>query len=88
MRKLVVLVVALAGSTACNNACQAICADMANVAEDECGYTVPDDQMKTCVERQNEAEPEERQACREFGDEETILEEWGCDELADYFAGG
>ena len=88
MRKLVVVVAALAGLTACRNACQDICIDMAAVAQDQCGLTVYDDDIDLCIDAQKDITGEERQACNEFGGEDKIAEEWTCDDIADYFPEG
>lgn len=72
----------------CNNACQDICLEMARFAERNCGITVPDDEVDACIEAQaGEASKDDRQACREFGNQSSIEEEWGCEELESYFSG-
>jgi hypothetical protein len=75
--------VALAG---CNNACQEICGRMARYAE-ECGVAVSDGEIDACIERQSTAEGEDLKACRQFGDPETIRQQWTCDELSTYWDG-
>ena len=80
------ILVALAGALAgCHNACQDVCLDMAQYAEDECGFTVLDAEVDECIDVQAEATSEARAACREFGNERSIDDEWGCEELAGYF---
>ena len=91
MRPLVLMSLAatlmLAGG--CKNSCQKICTTMRNVAEDECGITVDKDDYKACIKGQAGKESRgDRKVCREFGDEETILQEWSCDDIVDYFEGG
>ena len=80
----------LLGASACRNSCQQVCASMRTVAEDDCGYVVSGDDFKACVQGQRggELEDGDRAACRDFGSEDAIREEWSCEELADYFTGG
>ena len=88
MRKIAALAALMAGLVACKNPCQDICVEMARFAEDECGFSVPDEQLDTCLSEQKQIDsPQERAACRESGDAETIAAEWGCEELEDYFGG-
>jgi len=83
MRKLAVVVLTLAGLTACNNACQDTCKELASYAE-ECGYTVPDEQVDKCIDdfARGNTTPEERDHCKDFVD--NVSDEWTCDEAAQY----
>jgi hypothetical protein len=85
MRKLAVLLVLLASG--CHNACQDVCHTMANYAENECGYTISDGDLDACFDRMagKNLEDGARKACRQFGSKSDIDENFGCDELADYF---
>jgi hypothetical protein len=91
--RLAAVALVLALGTACHNACQDICDEMANYAEDKCGFTVGADQIAACVDAEagKNLDRDDRQACRQFGNRRSIDAEWGCEELADYFdapAGG
>lgn len=79
-RAIIALFVVLAAG--CHNPCQQLCVRMADYAE-ECGFTVPDSEVDACIEEQ--AKPDDKQVCRDFGDAETIRDEWSCEELAAYF---
>jgi hypothetical protein len=70
----------------CDNACQNVCRRMAAYAED-CGLPVSDGEIDACVERQSAAEGEDLKACRQYGDPETIRQQWACEELASYWDG-
>jgi uncharacterized Fe-S cluster-containing MiaB family protein len=85
MRQASLLIVALLAAAGCRNSCQQICVRMADYA-DECGFSVPDDQLAACIDEQASGlEKEDRQACRDFGTPEAIRNEWTCDELARYW---
>lgn len=82
MRTLLILTLTLAG---CQNSCQQICSRMAEFAED-CGHTVPGDQVKACIEAQaGSASADDRQTCRAFGSLSSIETEWTCEDVAVYF---
>ncbi|MCO4745713.1 MAG: hypothetical protein KC912_13050 [Proteobacteria bacterium] len=70
----------------CQNSCQQVCSRMAKFAED-CGHTVPSDQVRACIEGQaGSASAEDRQTCRSFGSLSDIESEWTCDDVSVYFA--
>ncbi len=77
--RFIVFAGALAG---CQNPCQTLCVRMADYAE-ECGFTVTEADIDTCVEEQGS--PEDATVCREFGNAAQIREEWTCDDLGVYF---
>jgi hypothetical protein len=80
---MVAIVLALAG---CKNSCQELCEVMADFAADECGLVVTPQEIDACIESQaGKDNKEDRATCREFGSAEKIREEWGCEELEDYF---
>lgn len=89
MRWVLSLLTATAALAACNNPCQALCARMADYAE-ECGYPVPPEEVDACIDRQASGalEPEDKEACREFGDPEVIRAQWNCEELEQYWSAG
>jgi hypothetical protein len=79
----------LLGSTlavGCNNACQALCGEMYDYAL-ECGLPVTKDELKTCRQRQANANTprSERAQCRANFDDLRV--EWTCEDLADYWDG-
>ena len=75
--------------TGCRNSCQLICVRMAKVAEEDCGFTVPDEQLASCIDRHKSIDSkEDRAACREYNGIEDIRSEWDCELLAEYFGGG
>lgn len=79
-------VVALLVLSGCHNACQDICVKMKNYAESECGLVVADDDLATCIDAQaGAASREQRAVCRDYNTQGDIADEWGCEELADYF---
>jgi hypothetical protein len=78
--------IALLPLGACRNSCQQVCVEMAKYAEDECGLTVPDEQIDACIDAQaGDASRDNRGVCRDYGNPSSIEQEWGCEELADYF---
>jgi hypothetical protein len=80
-------VAALLAGTGCKNSCQDICGRMADYAAEDCGFTVPDAEIDACVERMGQAlEPEDRKACRDFGDPDVIRSQWSCEEMANYWS--
>ena len=53
----------------------------------ECGIEVDKSEVSECVSRQGgKASKEYRSACREFGDIDSIREEWTCDDVEEYWA--
>lgn len=66
----------------CRNECQELCLRLADYAV-ECGQSVPEAEIDACVEQ--EASASDKKVCRDFGDVETIRNEWTCDDLAVYW---
>ncbi len=81
--RLAVAAISLLALTACRNACQDMCRDLARYAENDCGLTVPDGQMETCVQdhKRKELEEGERDACQQ-ANETDFVDEWTCDEAS------
>ncbi len=86
MRRLSLIVV-LAAAAGCRNPCQQVCVEMRKFAED-CGYEVDKDEFKACLDGQKKPSDGDKAFCRDFGDQETIAEEWLCEDLAIYWAPG
>ena len=63
--------------------CKQLCDDMADYAENTCGYTVTDNMMEECKTAQGEKTREDRQDCRQV--QSHLEEEWDCAELDIYF---
>lgn len=82
--RLLVLLALLPAAAACRNSCQQVCVRMADYAE-ECGISIPDDDLGTCLEEHGQDDAEDRQICREYGDAESIRREWSCEELELYW---
>ena len=72
----------------CNNACQQICVELANYAQDDCGLTVTQDQITECQESQADLPEGRNEQCLEVADPEYIREWWTCDDLAQNFQDG
>lgn len=87
MARTAVFLLALATlATGCQNNCQQICVRMADYAT-ECGFTVPDAELDTCIDDFAKIETkEDRQTCSEYGDATTLRNQWTCDELEIYWA--
>ncbi|MCP4809352.1 MAG: hypothetical protein GY913_11760 [Proteobacteria bacterium] len=84
MRRLVaVIALAAVALTGCSNACQDTCKELAAYAE-ECGYTVNDEQVKTCTSdfSRGNTESEDRDHCAENVD--NVRTEWTCEEAGRY----
>jgi hypothetical protein len=71
----------------CRNACQQLCAEMADYAE-ECKLPIGDADLDACLDRQAAPSPEDRDTCAEFGDPEVLRTQWDCEELARYWGAG
>jgi hypothetical protein len=70
----------------CQNPCQQVCQRMADYAT-ECGLAVSDGEVGACVDRMGQdLAPEDKQACRDFGDPDVIRTQWTCQDLAVYWA--
>lgn len=73
-------------SAGCSNSCQQICVTMRKYAKD-CGIDVDKSEVSECISRQaGKASKEFRDACREFGDVDSIEEEWSCVDVEEYWA--
>ena len=57
---------------------------MADFAE-ECGYSIPDSEIDTCLDEQADESSDDKEFCRDFGDAEIIRNSWTCEELEDYW---
>ena len=89
MRKLVAALALVGGLTACSNACQDICKELAAYAEEcDSSVTVSDEQLATCKAdfKRSETDKETRQHCAEFAD--NVRDEWTCDEALQYMGLG
>lgn len=66
-------------ATGCRNSCQQLCEELEDYAG-ECGYTVPEDATKTCIQdhARGDTTREERQVCTENGD--SLRDEWSCED--------
>lgn len=76
------------GISGCRNNCQELCQEMAAFAEEECKKTFPEEQVDQCMVQYDKEKIDEKQdeVCEEILP--TLREEWTCDEIDDYFAGG
>ncbi len=76
---------ALVALSSCRNACQDMCRDLVRYAENDCGYTVPDGQLDTCIEehKRKELEEGERDSCS-LASETEFQDEWTCDEAGSF----
>lgn len=79
------VVAALASLGGCRNACQDICVRMADYATEECGFTVSDAELGSCLDEQGQVSADDRKVCRDFGDSTTIRDEWSCEDLGEYW---
>ena len=75
------------GLGACRGPCEKVCVNLATYAE-ECGFSVSDSELDTCMDGQKDATADEKGVCREYGDPAVIRNEWTCDDLAAYWDGG
>jgi len=57
---------------------------MADFAE-ECGYPISDSELASCIEEQADESSDDKRFCRDFGDAETIRNNWTCEELEAYW---
>lgn len=64
----------------CDNSCQALCVQMAEFSA-ECGRTISDAELETCMDDFASPAAEERQSCRDFGNPDVLRREWTCDDL-------
>ncbi|MCB9673692.1 MAG: hypothetical protein H6737_01170 [Alphaproteobacteria bacterium] len=80
MKKILLPLALLLG--ACQTPCQRLCVRMADYAE-ECGFTVSDAEIDTCIAEQ--ADAEDQGACRAAGAPAIIRDQLSCDELEIFF---
>jgi len=57
---------------------------MADFAE-ECGFGISDAELASCIEEHADESCDDKRFCRDFGDAETIRNNWTCEELEDYW---
>jgi hypothetical protein len=72
--------------SACDNPCQALCADIAQYAR-ECGYTSTSEDMQSCRDdfaTSTLAEGEQLE-CLEVSDPQQLREWWTCEQLLDNY---
>lgn len=81
---LAVVVLALPALGGCRNSCQDLCVRMADYAE-ECGFSVPDSELSTCLDDEAVSTAEERRVCRDYGSSTLIRDEWTCEDLGAYW---
>ncbi len=85
-----------AGLAGCRNACQDLCKEMADFAE-ECGQTVSRDDLRACYEANSRkalaeggsdtaGDAYDVATCRDVAGK--LREEWTCDDIAPYFDKG
>ncbi len=55
---------------------------------DECGFTIPDSELDACIEEQADESGDDKRLCKDFGDAETIRNNWTCEELEEYWGPG
>ena len=69
--------------TGCRNACQQLCGDIVDYAE-ECNLSVPDDAKSTCIadHKRGETTRDERGICAE--NRSSLKDEWTCDDVEQY----
>ncbi len=75
--------VVLAG---CQNSCQRVCVRLADYAE-ECGHSVSSSELTECFQQESAATADERERCRDFGDAQTMRQEWTCEDIDAYWGG-
>jgi hypothetical protein len=63
--------------------CKQLCADIAKIAEDECGYTITKEMISACKEQQSDKDKDGRKECRLAAP--SLEDEWDCEELSIYF---
>jgi hypothetical protein len=57
---------------------------MADFAE-ECGFSIPESEIDACIEEQADESSDDKRYCSDFGDAETIRNNWTCEELEVYW---
>lgn len=81
MRLVVPALLALAALlSGCGNSCQSLCVTMAEYSR-ECGNTVSESEIEVCINSFASVEPEERQACQDFGTPDLVRREWTCEDI-------
>lgn len=68
----------------CGNPCESLCDEMAAFAR-ECGYTVTEAEVSSCVLVQSDADRDQRKICAEYGDRQVIEQSWDCTEVGRYY---
>ena len=86
MRQRTLAFLFLAWGGGCHNSCQALCVRLANVAEADCGISVPAEDLADCIERQAGSESRsDRKTCRTSNAKSEIRDEWTCEDMAYFF---
>jgi hypothetical protein len=69
----------------CKNDCQQLCQELAAYADEECGLTWTEEEIRECManHKRSETTEQERLVCEANID--GLREEWTCDDLQDYF---
>ncbi len=71
----------------CQNPCQTLCQTMADRAY-ECGLSVSQDELESCVLANEQPTPEWSAQCLEADDPQRLEEWWTCDEIAENYTNG
>lgn len=71
----------------CQNACQTLCQTMADRAV-ECGLSVTQDELESCVLANEQPTPEWSAQCAEADDPTRLEEWWTCEEIAENYTNG
>lgn len=75
------------GVSGCDNACQALCVNLAEYGE-ECGAPWTPGDIDACISDQASATGEDVRTCRDFGTPDRLRREWSCDDVLLYRNGG
>ncbi|MCB9681261.1 MAG: hypothetical protein H6733_07285 [Alphaproteobacteria bacterium] len=76
---LLTAVAVLAGG--CDNACQAMCQNMADFGNEECGNSFTEVDVEACVSAFSDPSGDELATCRDYASPAALRREWSCDDL-------
>lgn len=86
-RSMTMAMVAVLGIAGCDNACQALCVNLADYG-DECGAPWSQAEIDACIDDQGSASASDVKTCQDFGTPDRLRREWSCDDVLLYRDGG
>ena len=74
------IIAAFTALQGCQNSCQQVCVNMAEF-RDECGVSVSDAELDSCMNTMKDAEMEDLSTCSEMGTMAVLRARWNCEDV-------